>query len=359
MDHSRHASGASHGHTGHDHGHEHGPASLPRRLLRETMGHRHAGPQTDATLESNERGIAALKLSLIALLATALFQAGVFVASGSAGLLAETLHNFSDALTAAPLWVAFALMRRRPDRRFTYGYGRAEDVAGVIIVGVIFASAGLSAWESVRRLLDLHPPGHLPWVMAAAVAGFAGNEAVALFRIRVGREIGSAALVADGQHARIDGLGSLAVLVGAALALAGFPLADPIVGLAITVLVIVIGWSAAVSIWRRLMDYVEPELLEGIEDAAAAAAGEGAVHDVRVRWLGHRLRAELHLEVDEDLPTAESHRLAEEVRHALLHTQPMLTAVDIHIDPCGHGGQDPHHITAHHFPKRRPDEGRP
>ncbi len=355
MDHTRHSAPTSHTHGPHDRDHEHGPSPLLRGLLSETLGHTHAGPETDAALESNERGIAALKLSLVALLATALLQVGVFAVSGSAGLLAETLHNASDALTAVPLWIAFTLVGRRPDRRFTYGYGRAEDVAGVIIVAVIFASAGLSAWESVRRLLDLHAPGHLPWVMAAAVAGFLGNEGVALFRIRVGRQIGSAALVADGQHARIDGLGSLAVLVGAALALAGFPVADPIVGLVITALVIVIGWSAAVSIWRRLMDYVEPEVLEGLEEAAAGAAGEGDVHDVRVRWIGHRLRAELHLEVDEDLPTSESHRLAEEVRHALLHAQPMLAAVDIHIDPCGHGGQDPHHITAHHFPKRRPD----
>ncbi len=132
--------------------------------------------------------------------------------SGSVALLADTIHNFSDALTAVPLWIAFALGRRAASRRYTYGYGRAEDVAGVVIVGMIFFSALVAAYESYQKIVNPQPLSNLGWVMVAAVVGFLGNEAVAIFRIRIGREIGSAALIADGQHARVDGITSLAVL---------------------------------------------------------------------------------------------------------------------------------------------------
>jgi cation diffusion facilitator family transporter len=197
------------------------------------------------------------------------------------------------------------------------------------------------------------PVHYLGWVMAAAIVGFVGNEAVAVFRIHVGREIGSAALIADGQHARVDGLTSLAVLVGALGVWAGFSLADPLVGLLITVAIVVIVKETALTMWRRLMDAVEPEVVDGIERVAAEVPGVEAVHDVRVRWLGHNLQAELHTMVDEELPTRESHRIVEEVRHVLFHAQPRLAAISVNVDPCGHGGADPHDLTAHH---RRPDD---
>jgi cation diffusion facilitator family transporter len=184
--------------------------------------------------------------------------------------------------------------------------------------------------------------------MVAAIVGFLGNEAVAVLRIRVGRQIGSAALVADGQHARVDGLTSLAVLVGALGVLAGFRLADPLVGLLITVAILFIVKDTAITMWRRLMDAVEPEVVDNIERTAAAVPGVEGVHDVRVRWLGHKLQAELHATVDEELPTRESHRIVEEVRHALFHAQPRLAVVNVHVDPCGHGGEDAHALTAHH-----------
>jgi cation diffusion facilitator family transporter len=185
-------------------------------------------------------------------------------------------------------------------------------------------------------------------VMAAAIIGFLGNEAVAVLRIRVGREIGSAALVADGQHARVDGLTSLAVLFGALGSVLGFPLADPITGLLITVAILFILKDTALVMWRRLMDAVDPSVVDGIEQVAAGVPGVHDVHDVRLRWLGHTLQAELHVLVDEDQPTRASHRVAEEVRHALFHAQPRLAAVTVHVDPCGHGGADPHQLTAHH-----------
>jgi cation diffusion facilitator family transporter len=184
--------------------------------------------------------------------------------------------------------------------------------------------------------------------MVAAVIGFLGNEVVAQIRIRVGRQIGSAALVADGQHARADGFTSLAVLLGVLGVLAGFPLADPIVGLLITLAILVIVRDTAITMWRRLMDAVDPEMVDSIERTAAAVPGVEDVHDVRVRWLGHRLIAELHATVDETLPTFASHAIAEEVRHHLLHALPRLGVVTVHVDPCGHSGADPHGLAAHH-----------
>jgi cation diffusion facilitator family transporter len=347
-------------HTEHDHGHGHaheynhahdneqGFLARLREALPFLHGHSHGEANVDDAMESSARGIWALKVSLVGLGITAIFQLVVVFISGSAALLADTIHNFADALTAVPLWIAFVLGTRAASRRYTYGYGRAEDMAGVAILLMIVFSAGLAGYESFTKLVNPQPLSNVWWVVAAAIIGFLGNEAVAIFRIRVGNEIGSAALVADGQHARVDGLTSLAVLFGAVGSLLGFPLADPIVGLLITVAILFIVRDTAVIMWRRLMDAVEPEVVESLEQAASSVPGVVDVHGVRVRWMGHRLQAELHITVDEDLPTRESHRIAEEVRHTLVHAQPRLATVMVHVDPCGHGGEDTHGIVAHH-----------
>jgi len=333
----------------HDDQHHEEHPGLVARLTAFLGPHTHtAADSVDFQLESSRRGIWALKVSLLGLLATALFQVVIVMISGSVALLADTIHNFSDALTAVPLWVAFALGRRAATTRYTYGYGRAEDLAGVFIVLMIAASAGLAGWESVQRLLNPQPITNLGWVMTAAVVGFAGNELVAIFRIRVGREIGSAALVADGYHARADGFTSLAVLLGALGVLLGFPLADPLVGLGITVAILFVLKDAATQMWHRLMDAADPGVVGELSREAAAVEGVQEVDDVRVRWLGHRLEADLRIVVDEDLPTRDSHRLAEEVRHRLFHAQPKLASIVVHVDPCGHSGNDLHGGTAHH-----------
>jgi cation diffusion facilitator family transporter len=305
-------------------------------------------------METSARGLWALKVSLAGLGITALFQLVIVLMSGSVALLADTIHNFSDALTAVPLGIAFVLGRRPASRRYTYGYGRAEDVAGVIIVLMIFASSLVAGYESYRKFLHPQALSNVGWVIAAAIVGFLGNEGVAVFRIRVG--IGSAALVADGQHARVDGITSLAVLFGAIGSLLGHPIVDPIVGLLITIAILFIVKDTTVMMWHRLMDAVEPQTVDRIEQAAATVPGAHDVHDVRVRWLGHRLQAELHITVDEDMPTRESHRLAEEVRHTLFHAEPRLSVITVHADPCGHGGEDPHALTAHHD---RPEHAAP
>ena len=334
----------------HDHRHarEQGIVGWLREAVPFLHGHSHGEANVDEAMESSERGIWALKVSLAGLGLTAIFQLVVVFISGSVALLADTIHNFSDALTAIPLWIAFVLGRRAASRSYTYGYGRAEDIAGVVILLMILFSAGLAGYESYTKLVNPQPLENVGWVIAAAIVGFMGNEAVAIFRIRVGKEIGSAALIADGQHARVDGLTSLAVLFGAIGSMLGFPLADPIVGMLITVAILFIVRDTAITMWRRQMDAVEPEIVESIERAAASVAGVMEVHSVRVRWLGHRLQAELHIVVDEDLPTRESHRIAEEVRHALAHTQPRLATITVHVDPCGHSGEDTHKVVAHH-----------
>jgi cation diffusion facilitator family transporter len=310
--------------------------------------HSHSSSRTDSALESSERGIWALKISLVGLLATAIFQVVIVLISGSAALLADTIHNFADALTAVPLWIAFMVGRRPPTRRYTYGFRRAEDLAGIFVVLVMLASAALAAWESYRKLVNPEPLTYLPWVMVASVIGFLGNELVAIFRIRVGREIGSAALEADGLHARTDGLTSLAVLVGAIGVWLGFPRADPIVGLLITIPILQVVWGAARTIWERLMDAVDPALVDAVERGAAKVPGVQRVHDVRVRWLGHSLEAELHSDVDSKLSTADSHAIAQEIEHALLHALPQLATVTVHIDPAGAPSEDFHAVTAHH-----------
>jgi cation diffusion facilitator family transporter len=336
----------------HDHNHDHGQSHAPLGWLIDAVpflhGHSHGEANIDRAMETSTRGIWALKVSLVGLLITALFQLVIVILSGSVGLLADTIHNFSDALTAVPLWIAFALARRPANRRYTYGYGRAEDVAGVIIVLMIFASSLVAGYESYLKFLHPEPLRYVWWVMGAAIIGFLGNEGVAIFRIRVGREIGSAALIADGQHARVDGLTSLAVLFGAVGSLLGFPLADPIIGLLITIAILFIVKDTAVTMWRRLMDAVDPAMVEAMERTARRIPGAEDVHDVRIRWIGHKLQSELHITVNEDLSTYESHHLAEQVRHALFDAQPKLSAVTVHVDPCGHSGRDPHELLAHH-----------
>ncbi len=335
------------------HAHEHGGGLLAglRELLPFGHAHSHAEVNVDDALEADARGIRAVKISLVGLGLTAMLQVVVVLISGSVALLADTIHNFSDALTAVPLWIAFALAKRPPSRRYTYGYGRAEDVAGLFIVLMILLSAVVAGYESVQKLFNPLTVTNLWWVAAAGVVGFLGNEAVAVFRIRVGRQVGSAALVADGLHARTDGLTSLAVLAGVIGVALGFPQADPLVGLLITVLILFVLKDAATSIWHRLMDAVDPTLVATIEHAASHVEGVSGVHNVQVRWLGHRLHAELHAVLPATLTLSQSHDLVEEVRHALYHHLPKLTEIVVHADPDDRSSTELSSLTSHHQPQ--------
>lgn len=282
------------------------------------IGHSHAPHgRLDPALETSARGIRALKLSLLGLGATAVLQLLIVYVSGSVALLADTIHNFADAGTSIPLWIAFALVRRGASRRYTYGYGRAEDVAGMLIVLVIFASACVAAYEAAIKLIEPQPMRNAGWVAAAALIGFLGNEAVAVFRIRVGKEIGSAALVADGLHSRVDGFTSLSVLIGVVGVLIGLPVLDPLVGIGITVVILYIVKEAAISIGRRLMDGIEPEIVQAIEHAATDVPDVVDVQDLRARWLGHRVVAELTIVVLPGLTVNDAAVIAERLKESL------------------------------------------
>jgi cation diffusion facilitator family transporter len=343
-------SGTSRGEHDHDHDHEHDhPGGVRGFVASLFLPHSHdAADSVDSALESSAAGIRAVKISLVALLVTALAQAVVVVYTGSIALLADTIHNFSDALTAIPLWIAFVLGRRAATRRYTYGYGRAEDLAGVFIVGMIALSAILAGYESVRRLVEPQPIGNVGVVIAAGLIGAAGNELVALYRIRVGRAIGSAALVADGLHARTDGFTSLAVVVGALGVLAGFPLADPVVGLLITLTILVVLRGAARDIYRRLMDAVDPELVDTAETALLATPGVRGVESLRVRWIGRRVNAEAGITVDAHLDLVQAHAIAHDAQHRLLHDVPKLGDATVHVSPTSADGRDYHATPADH-----------
>ena len=319
----------------HDHQHRHGGE------------HGHAHGAVDPSIATSERGIWAVKWSFVGLFITALVQVVVVVLSGSVALLSDTIHNFGDALTAVPLWIAFALGRLGASRRFPYGYGRVEDLAGVAVVLIILFSALVAGYQAIERLINPQPVGFLGALAAAAIVGFLGNEAVAIFRIRVGRQIASAALVADGYHARTDSWTSLAVLVGAVGVWLGYPLLDPVVGLLIAAAILVIVWQSAKMVFSRLLDGVEPEAIEEIRHAASHVSGVEDVSEVRARWLGHRLHAEVNIAVDPELSVAEGHTIAREVNHQLLHHLSYLNGAVIHVDPVEEAGEDHHRISAH------------
>ncbi len=315
-------------------------------------GHAHGSrPHThgsvDPSIATSERGIWAVKWSFAGLMVTALFQVVVVFFSGSVALLSDTIHNFGDAATAIPLGVAFALSRLGTSRRFTFGYGKAEDLAGVIVVLIILFSAGVAGYQAVDRLINPEPIGLLWAVAVASVVGFVGNEVVAIFRIRVGREIGSAALVADGYHARTDGWTSLAVLFGAVGVWLGYPLADPVVGLVITVAILGIVWQSGKTVFARLLDGVEPEAADEIRHAAYGVEGVEDVTEVRARWSGHEMHAEVNVAVSPTLSVAEGHEIAREVNHQLLHHLSYLRGVVIHVDPVQQAGEKHHRIPAH------------
>ena len=316
---------------GHAHDHDH--------------DHTHGG--VDPALRDSRDGMRALIISLVILGITAAVQVVLVVVTGSVALLADAVHNIGDAFTAIPLGAAFLLGRKAATDRFPYGLHRTEDLAGLAIVLIIFFSGAYAIYEAINRFINPQDPSHLWVVVLAGLIGFVGNEWVAEYRIRVGRRIGSAALIADGQHARVDGITSLGVVVGAFGVMLGFPLADPIVGLIIGLMIMKIVWDAARHIGSRMLDGIEPEVVGAIRDCACRVQGVEQVHEVRARWVGHRVWTEVNVSVDGDLTVREGHDIALEVQHQLGHDVPHLGTVVVHVDPTTHPGEE-HHVHAHH-----------
>jgi len=327
----------SHGYHARSHGHHSG----------DEHGRAHTHGVVDPSITTTNRGLWAIKWSFIGLALTAVLQLVAVYFSGSVALLADTIHNFGDAATAIPLGIAFLFARKKPSKRFTFGYGRVEDFAGLAIVLTILISAVVAGYESVQRFLHPQDISHLWAVVAASIIGFVGNEGVAIFRVRVGREIGSAALIADGYHARIDGWTSLSVLAGAIGVWLGYPLADPIIGILITVAIFGIVIQSGKSICTRMLDGVGPDVIDEIRHAAQHVPEVKEVTDVRARWLGHRLHAEVNIAVDSNLTVVQGHAVAAEVRHQLLHHLQYLSLAVIHVDPVEQSGEVHHRIKGH------------
>jgi cation diffusion facilitator family transporter len=318
-----------------------------RHRLGHLLSHDHDDPyQTGQLIDSGAAGIRATKVSLVALGITAAIQAVIVVFSGSVALLSDTLHNLTDALTAIPLWIAFWVGRRRPTRRYTYGFNRAEDAAGLLIVLAIGASAILVIWESIRRLIDPRLIDHIPWVIAAGIVGALGNELVARYRMRVGAKIGSEALITDGHHARTDALTSLAVVVAAVGAALGAAWVDPAVGLVVAGAILLLFAQSARRMTRRVLDGIDPEIVDEVAGVIGEVEGVHEVTDLRVRWHGHQLRVAASIAIDADVTVKEGHDTAHEVEHALHHRFSFPVAALIHVSP--HGVPGAHDATAHH-----------
>ena len=326
-----------HSHSHHDHSHEHDHGSRLTHAISEIFGwHSHdSADQIDAALEADERGRRALWISLLVLAITSGLQAIVFAMTNSVALLGDTLHNVADALTAVPLLIAFALLRKPANDRFTYGYGRAEDIAGLFVVLAVLASAILAAYEAIDRFIHPAHVSNLGYLAAAGVIGFLGNELVARYRIHVGRRIGSAALVADGLHARTDGFASLSVVLSAAGLALGWHWADPVIGIVIAIAIIGVLRSVVAQVGARLLDAVSPELVDSARHAVGDIHEVVSVDDLRIRWVGHSLLAEVNVTVPAELTLLEGHDVAHHAEEHLLAALPRLSSAVVHISPVG------------------------
>lgn len=336
-----------HGHDDdHDHDHSHGVWSSIKHFF---APHSHdVSDSIDRALEDSHLGERTTKQTLVIKLAGAAIQLAIVAISGSLALMADMIHSFADASTTIPLWIAFVMGRRKATSSFPYGYRRAEDLVGIFIILVIVSTAGLVIWESYQRLITPEPIAHLPWVTAAAIVGIIVNEYVARLRIRIGRQIGSSALVADGLHARTDTLSSGAVLIAVAGVALGYPIVDSLVGFVVAAIILWMMKDTALQILRRLMDGVEPGTTDQIRAISEDVDGVDGVDAVRARWSGHRMMVEVIIAVDPNHSVAEGHHIAEHVRHQVLHRADHVHDVLVHVNPAVADGHDPHELTRHH-----------
>ena len=290
-----------------------------------TGGHTHAVPDDrDATR--------AVLVSAVLLGAASAVEFATSIAGHSASVLADALHNAGDVLTTLVLLIAFALARRPATRRFTSGFGRVEDVATLVIVIVIVFTAAAAALESLGRLLSTEGYSHSVPAMVAALIGVVANVVASEYKIRVGRRIKSMALEADGLHSRLDALVSAGAFLGVLLAWMGFAIADPLAGLAITIAIVYILAGTVGRLVLRMMDAVDPDVIEQITAAAQSVKGVLGVHDVRARWVGRELNAVLHVDCPPDATLREAHDLALAVEHEVEHKVPSVR-LDVHMDP--------------------------
>ena len=320
---------------GHDEGHAHGR-------------HRHgvASPSLASAGTEGDGALRVVAISSLLLAAVAAAELTAAALTSSAAVLADGLHNLGDVFTTVALAIAFILSRRAPNHRFPYGYHRVEDLAGLMVLALIIASAVASGVTSIEHLVHRPPLTNVGLAIGVAAIGFIGNEVAAQYKIRAGRRLRSLALIADGKHSRTDGFASLGAVVGVAGAGLGAAVLDPVAGLIITVIIAGVGWETGRSLTGRLLDEADASLVATIEEIAATTDGVLAVTETRARWTGRRVLAEITLEVAPETPLSHAHALGEEVRHRLYHRIDTLTDVIVHLDPAGHA--DAHDAVSHH-----------
>src|SRR5216683_1048590 len=291
-----------HQHDDHDHEHNHDDEHGEHGGH---GGHGHEHGKVDADLYGNKAGLRAVQISTAGMLLVALIQFAIATIGGSAGLFADALHNLGDVFTTVALWIAFVISNRAANQRYTYGYYRSEDLAGIFIVLVIIASAVAGAVESIQKLTSGNVPTQIYLSMVAALVG----------------------------------------LIGVRL---GLPIADPIAGIVITLVIITFVYSTSRSVIQSLFDAVDPRIVPSIINTAQEVPGVEAVTDVRARWIGHTMHVVMNIEVDPELTLVKAHAIAEEVRHRLFHAIKGISEAVIHTDPSSESG-DHHQSMAHHL----------
>ena len=263
----------------------------------------------------------AVAVSAVGLAVTGVVELLLAVLTGSVGLLGDAIHNLSDVSTSAVVFLGFRLSRRPATERYPYGLERAEDLAGVGIAVVIWASAAFAGYESVRKLLGHGHTAHLSAGIAGAVIGIVGNQVVARYKFHVGKRIGSATLVADARHSWLDALSSAGALAGLIAVAAGLPWGDPVAGLAVTAFICHVGYEVTADVVHRLADGIDPETIHAAEAAAGSVPGVIHAH-ARARWTGRTLRVEIEGWVDPGMTTREADALGHQVATAVAREVP-------------------------------------
>jgi len=265
-------------------------------------------PTTRDDAKERREANRAIAVSAIGLTATGLVELLLALLTGSVGLLGDAIHNLSDVSTSAVVFLGFRLSRRPPTERYPYGLDRAEDLAGIGIAAVIWASAAFAGYESIRKLLAHGHTTHLAAGIAGAIIGIIGNLAVARYKLVIGRRIGSATLIADARHSWLDALSSAGALAGLIAVASGQRWGDPVAGLAITAVICHVGWQVTADVVHRLADGIDPEIITTAESAAGSVPGVIHAH-ARARWTGRTLRVEVEGWVDPALPVRDADAL--------------------------------------------------
>jgi cation diffusion facilitator family transporter len=266
--------------------------------------------------QDRRRANRAVAVSAIGLAATGLAELLLALLTGSVGLLGDAIHNLSDVSTSAVVFLGFRLSRRPPTERYPYGLERAEDLAGIGIAVVVWASAAFAGFESIRKLLEHGRTAHVGAGLAGAALGIIGNQVVARYKLTTGRRINSATLIADARHSWLDALSSAGALAGLVAVAAGQAWGDPVAGLAVTVFICHVGYEVTSDVVRRLADGIDPEVITAAETAAGSVPGVIHAH-ARARWTGRTLRVEIEGWVDPDLPVRAADALGRQVADAV------------------------------------------